>query len=295
MQGRVQIECSSHVIPLVSTRLRFVLIACVFARYAGLWLIVVLWPSIILSWLGVFSAQLIVWLWSIGLMFVLLHVLLGRLVPITRGTPLVVAAPVRGRWKARNSPSNKVPSHGTNLLGQTYAIDLTFSPGGGAGPASESSRSGFRPPEDFPSFGKPVLAATNGIVVRAHDGERDHKSRSSKRALRYLKFEQLIRALGPPKRQLGNHLIVRLRDGSHLVYAHLRRGSQQVGRGDEIRTGDVIAACGNSGNTTGPHLHIQRQDIASMLAATGLPWAIEGAGERGAPGFPKNGESVEFG
>jgi murein DD-endopeptidase MepM/ murein hydrolase activator NlpD len=78
------------------------------------------------------------------------------------------------------------------------------------------------------------------------------------------------------------------------VYAHLRRDSQRVALGDEITKGDVIASCGNSGNTTKPHLHIKRQDVASMLTATGLPWAIEGAGEEGTPGFPKNGDRVEF-
>jgi len=218
----------------------------------------------------------------------------GRRVPIIRGRPLVVAAPVRGRWEAFNSPATKVPSHGTNFLGQTYGVDLIFSPNGQNRPTSESSRSGLRPPEDFPSFGEPIFAAADVVVVRVHEAERDHNSRSGKKALRFLKFEQLVRALGPPGRALGNHVIVRLPDGSHLVYAHLRRGSQRVSFGDEIKKGDVIAGCGNSGNTTRPHLHIQRQDIASMLTATGLPWAIEGAGEGGSPGFPKNRECVEF-
>src|SRR5262245_25085826 len=193
-----------------------------------------------------------------------------------------------------NSPATRVPSHGTNFLGQTYGVDLIFSPNGQNHPTSESSQSGLGPPEDFPSFGEPIFAATDGTVVRVHDAERDHNSRSGRGALRLLKFEQFVRALVPPGRALGNHLIVRLPDGSHLVYAHLRRGSQHVSFGDEIKKGDVIAGCGNSGNTTRPHLHIQRQDVASMLTATGLPWAIEGAGKGGTPGFPQNGEREEF-
>src|SRR5262249_5957771 len=153
------------------------------------------------------------------------------------------------------SPATKIPSHGTNFLGQTYAVDLVFSPDGQNSPRSGSS--GSSPPEDFPSFGEPVFAAANGTVVRAHDAERDHNSRSGRKALRFFKLEQFVRALGPPSRALGNHLIVRLPDGSHLVYAHLRRDSQRVALGDEITKGDVIASCGNSGNTTRPHLHIQ--------------------------------------
>jgi len=287
-------ESDKDVIAAVSAGVRLALIARAFARYAGLWLIVAFWPLVILSWFGLVSARFIVWHWSICLMCVLLQVSLERRVPVIRCRPLVVAAPVRGRWQAFNSPATKVPSHGTNFLGQTYGVDLIFSPDGQNRPIPESSRSELRPPEDFPSFGEPIFAAANGTVVRAHDAERDHNSRSGRRALRFLKFEQFVRALGPPGRALGNHLIVRLPDGSHLVYAHLRRGSQRVSIGEEIKKGDVIASCGNSGNTTRPHLHIQRQDVASMLAATGLPWAIEGAGEGGSPGFPKNGERVEF-
>ncbi len=93
--------------------------------------------------------------------------------PIIRGSPLVVAAPVRGQWQAFNSPATKIPSHGTNFRGQTYGVDLVFSPVGQNSLTSESSRSSLRPPEDFPSFGAPVFAVANGTVVRAHDAERD--------------------------------------------------------------------------------------------------------------------------
>jgi hypothetical protein len=287
-------EPDRDIIASVSARIRLALMARAFARYAGLWLILALGPIIILNWSGLVSARFIVWHWSACLMCVLLQVSLARCVPVIRGRPLVVGAPVRGRWQVFNSPATKIPSHGTNFLGQTYGLDLAFSPDGPNSPISESSGSSPRRPEDFPSFGAPVFAAANGTVVRAHNAERDHNSRSGRKALRFFKLEQFVRALGPPSRALGNHLIVRLSDGSHLVYAHLRRDSQRVAPGDEITKGDVIASCGNSGNTTRPHLHIQRQDVASMLTATGLPWAIEGVGEGGTPGFPKNGERFEF-
>ena len=117
------------------------------------------------------------------------------------------------------SPATKVPRHGTNFLGQTYGVDLIFSPNGQNCPTSESSRSGLRPPEDFPSFGETIFAAADGTVVRVHDAERDQNSRSGRKALRFLKFEQFVRALGPPGRVLGNHLIVRLPDGPQTASA----------------------------------------------------------------------------
>src|SRR5690348_1213460 len=73
-----------------------------------------------------------------------------------RAEPLAVAPPVRGTWRAVNSPASRVPSHGLHAYGQTYAIDLVYQPAGTPAP-------GFswwplaRRPSDFPGFGQPVL------------------------------------------------------------------------------------------------------------------------------------------
>ncbi|BCK70234.1 hypothetical protein Srufu_041870 [Streptomyces libani subsp. rufus] len=48
--------------------------------------------------------------------------------------PVLTAAPVTGRWKAQNSPADKVPSHGTRAYGQAYAIDIVAEPASGARP-----------------------------------------------------------------------------------------------------------------------------------------------------------------
>src|SRR5262245_47318270 len=93
-------QSDKDIIAAVSAGVRLALIARAFTRYAGLWLIVALWPLVILNWFGLVSARFIVWHWSICLTCVLLQVSFGRRVPIIRGRPLVVAAPVRGRWQA---------------------------------------------------------------------------------------------------------------------------------------------------------------------------------------------------
>lgn len=42
-----------------------------------------------------------------------------------------------------------------------------------------------------------------------------------------------------------------------VVYVHLQQNSLKVGAGDEVKEGQLLATSGNSGDTTGPHLHIQ--------------------------------------
>jgi len=44
-------------------------------------------------------------------------------------------------------------------------------------------------------------------------------------------------------------------DGTHAVYAHLNRNSIRVQPGDEVERGQYIADSGNSGFSSGPHLH----------------------------------------
>jgi hypothetical protein len=47
-------------------------------------------------------------------------------------SPVVVDFPLRGEWVARNTPGRRVPSHGTDMLGQTYAYDFVrLGPGRG--------------------------------------------------------------------------------------------------------------------------------------------------------------------
>lgn len=178
-----------------------------------------------------------------------------------------VEPPVRGRWLALNSPSTKVPSHGIRAYGQAYAIDLARWPDEG-----ELDRgAGWARPEDVIGFGDSVHAMVDGEVVRASGWRRDHRCRTSVFALFYLFIEGSVRELLGLGWILGNHVVIRSGDGSFALVAHLRRGSVRVRVGVRVRAGDRIGECGNSGNTTVPHVHAQLMDRASASTGIGLP------------------------
>lgn len=193
-----------------------------------------------------------------------------------RCDPRVVEVPVRGRWVAVNSPAAKVPSHGVHSAGQTYAIDLVHWPDETTPWKAVHRRPLMRPPEDFPGFGQPVFAPADGRVVKVRDAWRDHKSRNSWPALLYAFVEGSARELLGPGALLGNHVILDLGDGSYAVLAHLKRGSITVTAGQEVRAGDQLAECGNSGNTSEPHLHFQLMDHPRPTVAAGLPFTFAG-------------------
>ncbi|MFD5320549.1 M23 family metallopeptidase [Streptomyces sp. NPDC127098] len=194
-----------------------------------------------------------------------------------------VGSPVTGRWSALNSPADKVPSHGTSAYGQSHAIDITAAPEDrpaptfGWWPIARGNRA-------FPAFDQPLFAVADATVVHASDRHRDHLSRNSYPALAYLFLEGLVRDTAGPGRVVGNHLILDLGDGVYAMYAHLRRGSLAVRPGDRVTAGQPVARCGNSGNSTEPHLHFQLMDGPDLTTARGLPFTWRGVG------VPANGE-----
>lgn len=187
--------------------------------------------------------------------------------------PVVVALPFTGRWLVQNSPARRIPSHGTDLLGSTYAIDFVA-----VGPGrATADRVDWRTllateaNERFVGFGRPVLAPRDGDVVVAHDGEPDHEARRGLGALPYL-WTQVARARQGPAALAGNHVGIALPDGQAVVFlVHLRQGSVGVRVGERVRRGDMVGRCGSSGNSTQPHVHLQVNDGPDVTRSRGVP------------------------
>lgn len=207
--------------------------------------------------------------------------------------PVVLDLPFRGSWLARNSPARRVPSHGTHLFGTTYAIDFVAVDGRGL-PAPRTWRTALsvETPELFHGFDQPVLAPAAGRVVIAHDGEVDHVARRSQLTLVAYAVGQRGRVRGGPRAVAGNHVVVALGPaGPFVLVAHLRQGSVGVVPGGTVAAGDVLGACGNSGNSTQPHIHVQVTDSVDWSWARGLPMLFRRA-EGGEAWMPRESEIV---
>jgi hypothetical protein len=190
---------------------------------------------------------------------------------------VLLSLPFEGLWLARNSPARRVPSHGTDLWGERYAIDFI----GVDHRRRTADRRDWRtflatePAERFFAYGRPLLAPADGIVVGAHDGEIDHVGRRSQLTLLPYALGQAARLRRGVNAIAGNHLIIALRDSRAFVaLVHLRAGSISVALGEEVRTGQPIADCGNSGNSTQPHVHMQVMDSPDLSVAQGIPMAF---------------------
>jgi Peptidase family M23 len=191
---------------------------------------------------------------------------------------VVLDLPFRGTWRARNSPARRVPSHGTHLFATTYAIDFVAVQGNRSAMTRDwRTALSTEPPQRFFAFGQPILAPAAGTVVSVHDGEVDHEARRSQPALLAYALTQAARVRRGARAIAGNHVVVRLAGGGgHVVLAHLQAGSLRVREGDAVEIGQQVGACGNSGNSTQPHLHLQVMDSADPLTARGLPLSFRG-------------------
>jgi hypothetical protein len=113
-------------------------------------------------------------------------------------------------------------------------------------------------------YGAPVLAVADGTVVSALDTLDD----------------QVPGTLPDPKtinleNVDGNHVVLDLGNGVFALYAHLVKHSLTVTPGSRVHRGQVLGKLGNTGNTSGPHLHFQLMDSSSSLGSNGLPYGID--------------------
>ena len=55
-----------------------------------------------------------------------------------------------------------------------------------------------------------------------------------------------------------------------LFFAHFKQNSIRVKQGQIIKQGELLGLCGNSGNSSEPHLHFHIQNVENMNIATGV-------------------------
>ncbi len=69
----------------------------------------------------------------------------------------------------------------------------------------------------------------------------------------------------------GNYVVVDHGDGTFSEYHHLQRHGALVEPGEQVCAGEVVGLCGNTGYTTGPHLHFALTDVAHRTVPARLP------------------------
>lgn len=164
------------------------------------------------------------------------------------GNPVVLDSPLSGEWFVFNA--GRIPLVNGHSGNEGDAVDFirlgvngrSHTGGRGASLAAYSS------------FGLPVLAPADGRVVVVVDGYADNQPGTNG--------------------DISNHMVVDIGGGRYVVMAHLEQGSAEVGVGDLVKSGQPVAAVGNNGHSSQPHLHMhvqRRPSVAGTWEGPTLP------------------------
>lgn len=122
---------------------------------------------------------------------------------------------------------------------QRYAYDFLIVDGDGRHFSGDEKESAA-----YYCYGREILAPADGFVVALYTDAPD--SPINKR-----------RPVCAADDLRGNFVLLNHGSGVYSLLCHLKPGSIYVHVGQAVARGERIARCGNSGNTTEPHLHFQ--------------------------------------
>lgn len=129
---------------------------------------------------------------------------------------------------------------------QQYAYDILMVANGAAyeGDASKN--------ENYFVFGKEIIAPCDARVVKVIKGVVDN-----------------VPGKLNPQQLTGNTVVLKTLNNEFILFAHLKEGSILVEEGQDVIQSEVLGQCGNSGNSTEPHLHLGLQNDVEILKSTG--------------------------
>lgn len=187
--------------------------------------------------------------------------------PVIPAQSPILAPPLRGDgWLATNGccaaesvhRAVRVPIGGARIGKQEiFAIDWARLRDG-----QPFSGDGARP-EGWYGYGAEVLAVADGAVVAIAEGYPEETPL------------QPVAHVTRPQDYGGNAITLEIGPGVYAYYAHLEPGSVTVQEGDRVTSGQILGLLGNTGNSSGPHLHFGVMDNPAPLVAQNLPMAFD--------------------
>jgi hypothetical protein len=159
-----------------------------------------------------------------------------------------LSLPFKGRWLVFWGGDTRELNQHHDVPNQRFAFDLLGVDEGGKTQQGDGSRN-----EDYYAFGREVLAPADGTVIEGIEGVRDNTPGSMN-----------------PYSAVGNCVMIQHRQDEVSVLAHFKQGSIVVKAGDKVKRGQLLGRCGNSGNSSEPHIHYHFQNTPVLQDGLGI-------------------------
>ena len=155
--------------------------------------------------------------------------------------------PFKGEWSVTWGGDTKEQNYHVESIAQKNAFDILIKDEQGY---THKGKGEFN--EDYYAFGKELYAPCDGEVVLVVDGVKDN-------------IPGVLNPIYIP----GNTVIIKTANGEFAFFAHFKQNSIVVKQGQKVSSGALLGLCGNSGNSSEPHLHFHLQNVEDMTKATG--------------------------
>jgi hypothetical protein len=204
----------------------------------------------------------------------------------TMNKPICIDFPLRGVWISPNTPGKKIPSHGIDKYGETYAYDFV-----GVSQSEKidkfyhvSALSYFIngvPLDQCYGWGSEIYAPFDGKIVKVEDGVIERNPVMLKNDLKYMKEITRLFQNGEAKycEVAGNYIIIQYSENVFALFAHLKSNSICVKEGENVKIGQLLGRVGHSENSTAPHLHFQLMDNIDPRISNGIPCSFSNYNE----------------
>lgn len=161
--------------------------------------------------------------------------------------------PFQGKWMVVNGGTDQQHSHSWGLVMQRYAYDFYRIENGKSYQGNGSNVC------DYYCYDQPVLAVADGIVIEIKNKFEDTKVIGESEVLCDASDVR------------GNYIVIQHASHVFSMIAHLKKDSFCVKVNDKVTAGQIIARCGNSGNSSEPHIHFQIQEGKNFYFSASLP------------------------
>jgi len=155
--------------------------------------------------------------------------------------------PFTGEWTVLWGGDTKELNYHVEVEAQNGAFDIIITDENGKSYKNNGDNN-----EDYHAFGKELIAPCDAEVVLVVDGIKDNKP--GEMNLYFI---------------LGNTVILKTDNDEYLLFAHFKQNSIVVKQGENVEKGELLGLCGNSGNSSEPHLHFHIQNVEDINQATG--------------------------